>query len=213
MLSHIKRKKFQVEQSRAIAQELLDIFRARRSTRDFVSEKIDDEIIENAIRVAGTAPSGANKQPWHFVSVGDENIKSDLRLAAKKQELDFYINRPNQQWLKDLKHIHTNEDKEFLLHASHYICVFYRNTDEEGKNYYAKESTGLATGMLISALHLSGVSCLTYTPKNMNFMRESLNLPKDFKPFMMIVAGIPPENLEVPVLKQKSLDQISDFYF
>lgn len=215
MLTHITRNPYVSDLSFEISTTLKEIHSKRRSTRNFTGEQINPLIIENAIKIAGSAPSGANKQPWQFNIIGNDQLKEKFKSCALKEEEDFYINRPNMKWVKDLKHLHTNEDKSFLSKASHIICIFYQNsssTTPQDKNYYAKESTGIATGMLISALHLCGVSTLTYTPRNMRFMNHLFDLDNSYKPYMAVIAGVAPTKLQVPQITKKTIEQIATFY-
>ncbi len=208
---------YQEQQAIETSQKLLSLYRKRRSTRFFTDQKIDQKIINNAIATAGSAPSGANRQPWLFCSVSCPQLKKQIRQLSEAEEENFYVKKPNKQWVKDLEFLHPKKEKPYLEYASHLILVFYKNqtiTDEQEiqKNYYAKESTGIATGMLISALHLSGVSTLTYTPRRMKFMQELLEIDKSYIPFMLVVAGIAPEEFDVPMIKKKDLEQISKHY-
>ena len=193
-----------------VSSTLLETYKKRRSTRAYSGEIIPEETIQNAIKIAGSAPSGANKQPWMFYSVSDLKSKNEIKALAEKEEIDFYQLKPNKTWIEDLKHLHTNEDKSFLSDASHLIPVFYKNINPEdkSKNYYAKESVGIATGFLLSALHLSGISTLTYTPKHMKFLKSYLDVPAEYHAFMVIVAGIPPKEYGVPTIEKKTLDDI-----
>ena len=189
----------------------------RRSVRDFSNRAVDREIIENAIRAAGSAPSGANKQPWHFAVVEQLETKQLIRKAAEAEEHEFYNGRAPQSWLDDLKVLETNEQKPFLEIAPYLIAVFLqRNSiDEEGvkhKNYYMPESVGIATGMLITALHLSGLATLTHTPSPMKFLNEILERPSNEKPFVLIVAGYPEKDACVPEISRKNLNDISSFF-
>ena len=189
----------------------------RRSVRDFSDRPIDREVIENAIKAAGSAPSGANKQPWHFVIVETREVKALIRKAAEAEEQEFYNGRAPQQWLDDLKVFETDEHKPFLETAPYLIAVFLeRNTvDEAGvkhKNYYMPESVGIATGMLISALHVSGLATLTHTPSPMKFLNQILERPSNEKPFMLIVAGYPAADVTVPDITRKLFDEISSIF-
>ncbi|MEE3077790.1 MAG: nitroreductase family protein [Bdellovibrionota bacterium] len=212
----MKRLDFNIENSLEISKGLVSSFEKRRSTRVFSGQKIPEEIIDNAIRVAGLAPSGANKQPWHFAKISDKRTIKKVRELSEIREREFYIEKPNQKWIDDLKHLNVDEDKSFLDNASHIIPVFYENTSvidgELSKNYYAKESVGIATGMLLSALHLTGVQTLTYTPIKMSFMRDFLGLDKSYKIFIVIIVGISPREYEVPDIVKKSINEISSIY-
>ena len=189
----------------------------RRTVRDFSEQAVDAELIENAVRAAASAPSGANKQPWHFAIISNPAIKREIRLAAEIEEREFYNGRAPQAWLDDLKVFETDEHKPFLETAPYLIAVFLqRNTvDENGtkhKNYYMPESVGIATGMLISALHLSGLATLTHTPSPMKFLNEILGRPNNEKPYMLIVAGRPAENAMVPDISRKNYSEIASIF-
>lgn len=216
MLKEIKRGSFDHNLAKNISHQLVGLFKKRRTIREYTGEKIDEEIIDNALHIAGSAPSGANKQPWLFCKVSDRELIRQIRILSEKEEEDFYVNKPNKKWINDLKHLHTNEDKKFLDNASHLIPIFYQNTEningDKKKNYYAKESTGLAAGMLISALHLSGLATLTYTPKRMNYIKNILDIDPSYNAFMIVVVGISPEKVSVPVITKKSLEDISRSY-
>ncbi len=189
----------------------------RRTVRDFSDRKVDPEVINNAVKAAGSAPSGANKQPWHFAVVSNPEIKRKIRVAAEVEENEFYGGRAPQAWLDDLKVFETNENKPFLETAPYLIAVFLeRNTtDDEGvkhKNYYMPESVGIATGMLITALHQSGLATLTHTPSPMKFLNEILARPSNEKPYMLLVAGHPAEDVTVPDITRKEFDQIASIF-
>lgn len=189
----------------------------RRTVRDFSSRPVEMEIIENAIRAAGSAPSGANKQPWHFAIVANPAIKKQIRQAAEAEEAEFYHGRAPQSWLNDLKVFETDEHKPFLETAPYLIAVFLeRNSvDADGtkhKNYYMPESVGIATGMLLTALHLSGLATLTHTPSPMKFLNEILERPSNEKPFMLIVAGYPAAEATVPDISRKSFSDICSIF-
>lgn len=205
------------------AQEMVDASRTfyetmkrRRSVREFSEEPVDRAVIENALLAAGTAPSGANMQPWHFVVVSDPLKKREIRLAAEKEEREFYTHRASEEWLEALEPLGTDERKPFLEEAPCLIVVFlqkFTHDDKRGrlKNYYTSESVGIACGMLLAALHLSGLATLTHTPSPMRFLNELLGRPADERAYMIIVVGYPKENTRVPVIAKKSLDQIATF--
>jgi len=185
----------------------------RRSVREFSDRPVNRAIIENAIRAAGSAPSGANKQPWHFAVIESAETKAQIRQAAELEEHEFYHRRAPQAWLDDLKVFETDEEKPFLEIAPFLIAVFLqRNTvDEQGKthkNYYMPESVGIATGMLISALHFSGLATLTHTPSPLKFLADICQRPSNEKAFMLIVAGYPADNATVPDIERKPLSEI-----
>ncbi len=189
----------------------------RRSVRQFSSEPVAREIIDNAIHAAGSAPSGANKQPWHFVVVESQAVKQQIRKAAEAEEHEFYHGRAPQAWLDDLKVFETDEHKPFLEAAPYLIAVFLQrnSVDEDGvkhKNYYMPESVGIATGILITALHMSGLATLTHTPSPMKFMNQILARPSNEKPYMLIVAGHPSDDATVPDIKRKPFDEISSYF-
>ncbi len=185
----------------------------RRSVRTFSSEPISIEIIKNAIRTASTAPSGANKQPWHFVLVKDKKIKNEIRIAAEKEEREFYSHKASEEWLKDLEQFDTNDKKPFLEIAPYLIVVFeekykINRSGKIKKNYYTKESVGLACGMLLTALHNVGIATLTHTPSPMNFLSKILDRPTNETPFLLIVVGYPERGTLVPNIKRKKLNEI-----
>lgn len=201
----------------AASSEFQQAISRRRSVRSFSDRPVDRTIIENAICSAGSAPSGANKQPWHFAVVESSETKQLIRKAAEAEEHDFYNGRAPKAWLDDLKVFETDENKPFLEIAPYLIAVFLqRNTiDDEGtkhKNYYMPESVGIATGMLITALHMSGLATLTHTPSPMKFLNEILGRPSNEKPFMLIVAGYPTEGVTVPDIERKPFDEIASFF-
>lgn len=189
--------------------EMLD---RRRTVRDFSDEEFPFEIIENAIRAAGTAPSGANMQPWRFVVVKDKEIKRKIRGAAEKEEYDSYHGRMSEKWLRRLAPLGTDENKPFLEIAPYLIVVFRINSiTEDGETeptYYSQESVGIAVGMLLVALHNAGLATLTHTPSPMRFLQEILERPKNEIPFVLIPVGLPAENAKVPNIRRKSLEEI-----
>lgn len=196
---------------------LLDIMNKRRTIRTFSPKPIPEEVIRNAVKIAGTAPSGANMQPWHFVIVKNSEIKSTIRIEAEKEEAEFYSHRASEEWLKVLEQFETNEQKPFLEKAPYLIVVFEKKYDIDSnseviKHYYTKESVGIATGMLIAALHNSGIAALTHTPSPMNFLNKILERPENEKPFLIIVAGLPDDQTEIPNIKRKPFDEISSQY-
>lgn len=189
----------------------------RRSVREFSDRPVEREVIENAVRAAASAPSGANKQPWHFAIVESRATKALIRKAAEAEEQEFYNGRAPKAWLDDLKVFETDEHKPFLETAPYLIAVFLeRNSvDEEGvkhKNYYMPESVGIATGMLITALHMSGLATLTHTPSPMKFLNEILERPSNEKPFMLIVTGYPVAGVTVPDIERKPFDEIASIF-
>lgn len=190
--------------------------RRRRTVRDFSSRPVDREIIETCLRAAGTAPSGANLQPWQFVVVSDQTVKRRIRSAAEAEEREFYETRATREWLAALEKLGTGWEKPFLEAAPYLIAVFYKNIeiDEDGrkhKNYYAAESAGIATGFLIVALHDAGLATLTHTPSPMGFLNEILDRPSYERPFLLLVVGHPAEGAQVPKITKKPLEEIAVF--
>lgn len=190
----------------------------RRTVRDFSEQPVDRAIIENAVSAAGTAPSGAHKQPWHFAIIANPDVKRTIRIAAEVEEREFYGGKAPQAWLDDLKVFETNEQKPFLETAPYLIAVFLeRNTvDADGtkhKNYYMPESVGIATGILLTALHTSGLATLTHTPSPMKFLNEILDRPSNEKPYMLIVTGHPAQDAMVPDLTRKPFAEIASRFY
>lgn len=193
-----------------------ELMRKRRTVRDFSAEPLPREVIEQAIRTAGSAPSGANMQPWHFVVVESAEIKRQIRAAAEAEEREFYQRRASAEWLNALQPLGTDAHKPFLETAPYLIVIFLKkfssnDVGEKLKNYYTAESVGIATGMLIAALHNAGVATLTHTPSPMKFLNEILGRPATEKPYMILVAGLPAEGAQVPAIDKKPLEEIADF--
>lgn len=189
----------------------------RRSCRDFSSKNFPLEIIENIIKTASTAPSGANKQPWTFCVVKDPELKSKIRVAAEAEEKESYENRMSDEWLQDLAPLGTDWQKPFLEIAPYLIIVFKRayEFEENGKkhqNYYVNESVGLACGLLLHGIQNAGLVALTHTPSPMNFLSDLLNRPSNERPFLLIPVGLPADECTVPDIQRKSLDQIMVLY-
>ena len=200
----------------ARAQAFYQQMRQRRSVRDFSSAPVPRAVIEDALRTAGSAPSGANMQPWHFSVVESAAVKREIRLAAEEEEREFYQRRASAEWLDALAPLGTDAHKPFLETAPYLIVVFLKKFSEgaEGeqrKNYYTAESVGIATGMLLAALHNAGVATLTHTPSPMKFLNSILKRPTSERPYMIVVAGLPAENAEVPAISKKPLDEIAEF--
>ena len=190
--------------------------KSRRTVRDFLDKPVPQKVIENCIQVAGTAPSGANMQPWHFVVVSNSEIKKKIRIAAEEEEKEFYSKRAPKEWLEALEPLGTDPNKPFLETAPYLIAIFYKSYDvlpdgRQVKQYYAMESTGIATGMLIAAIHNAGLVSLTHTPSPMNFLNNVLRRPKNERPFLLLVVGYPAKDAQVPDIKKKKLDEISSF--
>jgi nitroreductase len=204
------------EEMKERAREFYDELSRRRTIRDFSDREVPVEIIENAIRAAGTAPNGANLQPWHFVAVSDPEIKKKIRAEAEKAEKEFYEEKAPQEWLDVLEPLGTDENKPFLETAPYLIVIFSKNyeIDEDGnrvKNYYVKESVGIATGMLITALHHSGLATLTHTPNPMKFLNEVLERPANERAYLILVTGYPSDDAKVPDIEKKPLKEIANF--
>ena len=188
----------------------------RRSVRDFSDRPIPQSVLENAILAAGSAPSGANMQPWHFAVVQDPAIKKKIREAAEIEERELYENRASDEWLDALAPLGTDAQKPFLETAPALIAIFLKKVtiDDEGvkhKNYYTSESVGIATGMLITALHQAGLGTLTHTPSPMKFLTGILERPSHERPFLLLVVGYPEEGAMVPDIQRFPLDKISTF--
>lgn len=188
----------------------------RRTVRDFSADRFPEEIVRAAVMSAGTAPNGANMQPWHFAITTDPKIKSIIRTQSEKEEREFYNHRAPEEWLQALAPLGTDENKPFLETAPVLIGVFLKQytEDDEGtrkKNYYPSESVGIACGMLISALHFSGLATLTHTPSPMKFLNEIFERPKSERPYLLLVVGYPSIGCEVPAITKKSFNQIASF--
>lgn len=198
------------------ARKFRDEMQRRRSVREFSSRIIPEGVIEDCIRAAITAPNGANLQPWHFVVVRDPELKKKIRIAAEKEEKEFYSNRAPDEWLQVLHPLGTDEKKPFLEEAPCLIAIFsksfgYTDSGEKIKHYYVKESTGIATGMLITALHHAGLASLTHTPSPMGFLNELLGRPDNERPFLLLVTGYPARDVSVPDIKKKALEESTTF--
>ena len=188
----------------------------RRTVREFSDRPVPRDIIEMALKAASTAPSGANLQPWHFVVVSGPKAKKKIRAAAEVEEREFYAHRASPEWLEALEPLGTDSDKPFLETAPYLIAVFLQKfgTLEDGrkvKHYYPTESTGIAAGILITALHRAGLVCLTHTPSPMKFLNEILGRPKSERPFLLLVTGYPAEDAEVPDIDRKPLAEFASF--
>ncbi|MGF1532256.1 MAG: nitroreductase family protein [Bernardetiaceae bacterium] len=188
----------------------------RRTVRTFSDKPIPRAVIENILLTASTAPSGANRQPWTFCVVADPAYKARIRAAAEEEERKNYQQRMPDTWLDDLRPIGTSWEKPFLEIAPYLIVVFRRNFEMEGtqrrNNYYVSESVGLACGMLIQAIHHAGLVTVTHTPSPMGFLADVLDRPHNERPFLLLPVGYPAEEVYVPKIKRKPLDQIAVFY-
>ncbi len=197
----------------AQARELTDQMVRRRSVRAFSSKDVPEKVIQHLIQIAGSAPSGANKQPWHFVAVRNHELKEQIRNAAEKEEYLNYHGRMSPEWLEDLKQFETDWHKPFLTIAPWLIVVFKKSYEfddkkQKHKNYYVNESVGIAVGFLLMAIHQVGLTALTHTPSPMNFLEQLLDRPKNEKAYMLIPVGYPSEPIEVPNISKKSLEEI-----
>ncbi|WP_420386207.1 nitroreductase family protein [Roseivirga sp.] len=199
------------------SQKFYDWMETRRSVRDFSDQPVPREVIENIIKSASTAPSGAHKQPWTFCVVSNPELKKEIREAAEKEEYESYTKRMSEEWLEDLKPMATDWHKPFLETAPYLIIVFKRpfEYDPEGKkhqNYYVNESVGLAAGMLITAIHDAGLVTLTHTPSPMNFLQKLLNRPDNERAYLLLPVGYEAEEVYVPNNRRKGLDEVAVFY-
>ncbi|MGA1695804.1 MAG: nitroreductase family protein, partial [Arenicellales bacterium] len=208
--------RYSEDDMRSRAKALYEQLKRRRTVRDFSADTVPRDVIEACIQTAGTAPSGANQQPWHFAVVSDPEIKRKIREAAEAEEREFYEHRASDEWLQALSHLGTDADKPFLEIAPYLIVVFalVNRTDDSGqrtKHYYPYESTGLATGMLINALHNVGLATLTHTPNPMKFLNDVLGRPSNERAFLILVTGYPAEDVKVPDISRRSLEEIATF--
>ena len=195
------------------SKSLLHQIQQRRSVRDFSSQNVPIEVIKNCIKTAASAPSGANKQPWHFSLVQDKKIKKEIRVAAENEEKQFYEHRASKEWLEDLNQFGTDWKKPFLETAPFLIIifsqVFEKNADGENrKNYYVNESVGIAAGFLLAALHNAGLATLTHTPSPMNFLAKILKRPENERAYLLIPVGYPSKNAKVPIITKKPFSKI-----
>jgi nitroreductase len=205
-----------VEEMRARLEDFYSEMNRRRTVREFSDRPVPRDIIETALKVANTAPSGANLQPWHFAIVSGPETKKNIRDAAEAEEREFYTHRASEEWLAALKPLGTDDHKPFLETAPYLIAVFMQKFGElpdgrKVKHYYPAESTGLATGMLIAALHRAGLATLTHTPSPMKFLNEILGRPKSERPFLLLVAGYPADDARVPDIRRKTLEEFTSW--
>jgi nitroreductase len=207
---------FPLEEMRARLEEFYADISRRRTVREFSARLVPRDIIETALKAANTAPSGANLQPWHFVVVSGPKTKKKIRHAAEVEEREFYAHRASEEWLAALEPLGTDERKPFLETAPYLIAVFLQKYGQlpdgrKVKHYYPAESTGLATGILITALHRAGLATLTHTPSPMRFLNEILGRPKSERPFLLLVVGYPADDARVPDIERKSLDEFTSW--
>lgn len=199
------------------SEEYLATMKRRRTVRDFSDRPVPRAIIERCISAAGTAPSGANQQPWHFAIVQDAETKRQIRIAAEEEERQFYSERAPDEWLEALRPLGTDENKPFLETAPYLIAIFaqqYAKADDESriKHYYVSESVGIATGLLITGLHLSGLATLTHTPSPMKFLNEILGRPANERPYILMVVGYPSADAQVPSIEKKPFSEIASWH-
>lgn len=209
-------REYPVEEMRERLNDFYEDVNRRRTVREFSDRPVPRDIIELALQAANTAPSGANLQPWHFAVVSGPETKKKIREAAEIEEQEFYDHRASEEWLAALEPLGTDEHKPFLETAPYLIAVFLQKFGElpdgrKVKHYYPSESTGLATGMLITALHRAGLATLTHTPSPMKFLNEILGRPKSERPFLLLVVGYPADDAQVPDISRKALDEYSSF--
>ena len=207
---------YPVDAMKRRAAEFYEDIRRRRTVREFSERPVAREVVETCLRAAGTAPNGANMQPWHFVVVSDPAIKRKIRFAAEKEEYEFYHHKAPQAWLDALAPLGTNEHKPFLELAPYLIVIFAEAygalpDGRKVKHYYAQESVGIATGILIAAIHHAGLVSLTHTPSPMGFLNEILGRPSRERPFLILVVGYPAEGATVPIITKKPLEEIVTF--
>jgi iodotyrosine deiodinase len=205
-----------VDQLHVQSQSFLELMKKRRTVREFSDEPVPEEVVRNCIEAAGTAPSGAHMQPWHFVVVRDPEIKRQIRQAAENEERINYEMRYSDEMKKDIEKLETNFEKPFLEHVPVLIAVFKESYRIENhirrKNYYVNESVGIATGLLITALHYTGLVTLPHTPSPMRFLNEILKRPGNESPTVLLPVGYPAENTRVPDLRRKPLEQIMSVF-
>ncbi len=204
------------ESMQRVSLAFFQLMSRRRTVREFSDQNVPQAVLENVLKAAGTAPSGANMQPWHFVVVQDSTLKKRIREAAEIEEQELYEHRASNEWLKALAPLGTDANKPFLETAPVLIAIFLKKftidkSGEKHKNYYTAESVGIATGILITALHKSGLATLTHTPSPMKFLGKILKRPSNERPFMLLVCGYPADNVVVPDIERRALNEISTF--
>ena len=209
-------REYPVEEMKQRAAAFYADMHRRRSIRHFSDRPVPREIIENCLRTAVTAPSGANMQPWHFVVVTDPAVKRRIREAAEEEEREFYHKRATEEWLEALAPLGTDEHKPYLETAPYLIVIFVQNygllpDGRKTKHYYAHESVGIATGMLIAAVHHAGLASLTHTPSPMGFLNDILGRPANEQPFLVLVVGYPADDAVVPDISKKPLQEMVTF--
>ena len=208
---------YPIEEIQSRALRYYENMSRRRTIRDFSKRAVPIDVIENCIRAADTAPNGANQHPWHFVVVTDQEKKRKIRVAAEKEEKEFYSTRAPKEWLDVLAPLGTDAHKPFLETAPYLIAIFAQNygVDKDGKkskHYYVNESVGIATGLLVSAIHYSGLASLTHTPSPMRFLNQILGRPDSERPFLLLIVGYPAADARVPEIRRKSLSEITTYF-
>jgi len=209
-------REYPVEEMKQRSSEFYTEMKRRRTVRQFSDRPVPRDIIEDCLCTASTAPSGANMQSWSFVIVSDHAVKRQIRAAAEKVECEFYEGDSTRTWVKALDHLGTDQNKPFLETAPYLIVIFSQRhgflpDGGKKKHYYVTESVGIATGMLIAAVHHAGLVSLTYTPSKMRFLNKILSRPSNEKPFMILVVGYPAEDTVVPAIRKKALEDIAVF--
>jgi iodotyrosine deiodinase len=207
---------FPIEEMRKRLAAFYETVNRRRTVREFSNRAVPVDIIETALRAASTAPSGANLQPWHFSVISGPQTKRRIRQAAEVEEQEFYEHRASAEWLEALAPLGTDSDKPFLETAPYLIAVFLQKfgnlpDGRKVKHYYPVESTGIATGILITALHMAGLVCLTHTPSPMKFLNQILGRPVSERPFLLLVAGYPADTATIPEISRKALQEYTTF--
>ena len=209
---------YPVEEMLTRSQDFYNEVKRRHSVRSFSDRPVDKKVIENCLKAAGTAPSGANHQPWHFVAVNSQEIKKQIREQAEHHERGFYEGRAGEEWLEALKDLGTDASKPYLEHAPWLIAIFSQkkggiSEEDKNTNYYVHESVGISTGILITALHNAGLVTLTHTPKPMSFLNKVCQRGENERAYMLLIAGYPKEDATIPMHAKvkKSLDDIATF--
>ncbi len=213
---HTTYREYPPDEMRRRAADMRAELQRRRTVRQFSDRPVAREVIEECLRAAGTAPSGAHMQPWHFVAVGDPALKARIRAEAEREEHDFYHHRAPREWLEALAPLGTDEHKPYLEIAPWLVAIFARLYDlrtdgTRAKHYYVQESVGIATGMLVTALHHAGLAALTHTPSPMGFLREILGRPENERAFLLLVTGHPAPDATVPDIVRRPLAEIATF--
>jgi len=216
LVDHDQYQEYPVAEMKARAESFYEEMKRRRTVRDFSDRQVPREIIETCLKTAGRAVSGANMQPWQFVVIQNAEIKHRIRVAAEKEERAFYKEKAPRAWLEALAPLGTDSNKPFLETAPYLIAIFQERfgvlaDGSKVKHYYATESVGIATGVLITAIHHAGLVCLTHTPSPMGFLNEILQRPRSERPFLLLVVGYPAEGVKVPDIGKKSLTDIATF--